>query len=166
MKEKNEKHSSKKVFEENQILIRKYKKSDYQATLEILKQLHNIFNITLKEDQWRASSGLRIFKPNLKRITLVAEQKLTSEVVGMGIIEVSKNPLGQYIGYLDNWAIKKEFIGKQVGRILANKAIRILKSWGCESIRINLSYGAPQKLLKVFGYIGFKPIITVLEKRI
>ncbi len=153
-----------KKFEENHIIIRNYKASDYQATLEILKQLHDIFNIKLKEDRWRSSSGLRQFKPNLKRITLIAELKSTSEVVGMGMIEASKNPLGQYIGNLDNWAIKEEFIGKQIGRILADKAIQILKSWGCESIRINLSYEIPEKLLKVFGGAGFKPIMIVLEK--
>jgi ribosomal protein S18 acetylase RimI-like enzyme len=156
---------SKKEFEENQIIIRNYKTSDYQATLEILKQLHDLYDIRLKEDQWRQSSGLRQFKPNLKRITLIAELKSTNEIVGMGMIEASKNPLGQYIGYLDNWAIKKEFIGKQVGRILADKAIQILKSWGCESIRINLGYKVPEKLLKVFGQTGFKPIIIILEKR-
>ncbi|MFX0081145.1 MAG: GNAT family N-acetyltransferase [Candidatus Hodarchaeota archaeon] len=156
---------SKIKFEENQIIIRNYKTSDYHATLEILKQLHDLYDIKLNENQWRQSSGLRQFKPNFKRITLIAELKSTNEIIGLGMIEASKNPLGQYIGYLDNWAIKKEFIGKQLGRILADKAIQILKSWGCESIRINLGYGAPEKLLKLFGQIGFNPIIIVLERR-
>ena len=83
----------------------------------------------------------------------------------MGMIEASKNTLGQYIGYLENWAIKKKFIGKQIGKILADKAIQILRSWGCKSIRINLGYGVPEKLLKVFGRTGFIPIMIVLEKR-
>lgn len=155
-----------KEFNENKIIIRNYRPSDYQATLEILKQLHEIYDIGLKEKQWRKSSGLRQFKPNLKRETLIAELKSTGEVVSMGTIEAFKNTLGQYIGYLNNWATKKEFIGKQIGKILADRALQILRSWGCESIRINLGYGVPEKLLKVFGRTGFKPIMIVLEKRI
>ena len=156
---------SKKEFEENHIIIRNYRTSDYQSTLEILKELHDIYDIGLKEENWSQSSGLRQFKSNLKRITLVAELKSTGEIVGMGVIEVLKNSLGQYIGYLNNWATKKEFIGKNIGKTLANKAIQILRSLGCESIRINLGYEVPEKLLKVFGRTGFKPIMIVLEKR-
>jgi hypothetical protein len=154
-----------KDCEEDYILIRNYNTSDYPATLELLKQLHDLYDIGLKKGQWIPSSGLRQFKPNLKRETLIAELKSTKEVVGMGVTEASKNHLGQYTGYLNNWAIKKEFIGKGMGRFLEDKAIQILKSWGCESIRINLGYNVPEKLIDVFGLSGFKPIMIVLEKR-
>ncbi len=151
---------------EDDIIIRNYRTSDYEATLEILQHLDSTYDIGLNEEQWRKSSGLRQFKPNLKRITLVAELKATGEVVAMGMIEAVKNNLGQYVGYLDNWATKKEFIGRHVGKILADRAIQMLKSWGCESIRINLGYEAPEKLIKVFGKTGFYPILIVLEKRL
>jgi hypothetical protein len=156
--------SEEKVQDED-IIIRNYRTSDYQATLEILQELHKLYDIGLREEQWRESSGLRQFKPNLKRITLIAEFKPTGEVVSMGMIEAVKNTLGQYIGYLDNWATKKSFIGKHVGKLLADKAIQILQSWGCESVRINLPFKSDQKLLNVFAKTGFQPIITVLEKR-
>ena len=61
--------------------------------------------------------------------------------------------------------LKKSFIGKHVGKLLADKAIQILQSWGCESVRINLPYKTDNKLLNVFAKTGFQPIITVLEKR-
>ncbi|MFW9772505.1 MAG: GNAT family N-acetyltransferase [Candidatus Thorarchaeota archaeon] len=157
--------NSNREYSKDEILIRNYKSTDYEATLEILTQLHNLYDIGLKRTQWRPASGLRLFKPNLKRITLVAELKSTKEVIGMGMIEASKNNLGQYVGYLENWAIKKEFIGKKIGKILADRAVKILRSWGCELIRINLSYTASEKLLNVFKRSGFSPIITVLEKR-
>jgi predicted N-acetyltransferase YhbS len=157
---------SKEDIEDEEIIIRNYRTSDYEATLEILKELHSQYDIGLKEDQWRQSSGLRQFKPNLKRLTLIAELKATGEVVAMGMLEAVKNTLGQYIGYLDNWATKKEYIGKHVGKILADRAIQILRSWGCESIRINVGYGVPEKLLKVFAKTGFNPILIVLEKKI
>ncbi|KKM02537.1 hypothetical protein LCGC14_1783460, partial [marine sediment metagenome] len=156
---------SKKQIKEEDIIIRNYRTSDYQATLEILKNLNKIIDIGFDEKQWRESSGLRQFKPNLKRITLIAELKSTGDVVSMGMIEAVKNIIGRYIGRLDNWAVKKEFIGRGVGKLLANRSIQILESWGCDSIRINLAYRADKKLLEVFGKLGFQPIITVLEKR-
>lgn len=156
---------SEKKETEDDIIIRNYRTSDYLATLEILRELQDQYNIGLNEQKWKESSGLRQFKPNLKRITLIAELKSTGEVVSMGMLEAVKNNLGQYIGYLNNWATKKEFIGKGVGKILADRAIQILKSWGCESVRINMAYTSDERLLNIFGKVGFKPIITVLEKR-
>lgn len=148
------------------IEIRNYKISDYQATLEILKDLHETYGLTLNEKQWTKSSGLRQFKPNLKRLTLVVELKSTGKIIGMGVIEALKNVYGESTGYLNNWAIKKENIGQHVGKMLADHAIQTLKSWGCKSIRINLGYGVPEKLLKVFGHAGFNPIMIVLEKTV
>lgn len=150
---------------EDEIIIRNYRTSDYEATLEILKDLHEEYDIGLNEEQWRKSSGLRQFKPNLKRLTLIAEMKDTGEVVGMGMIEAVKNNLGQYIGLLDNWAVKEAFVGKQVGKVLAQKAIAVLKSWGCQAVRINLAYSVDKKLIDVFGKIGFNPKQIVLEKK-
>ena len=153
------------MLKEEDIIIRNYRTSDYQATLKILKELQQKYNIGFIESKWRETSGLRQFKPNLKRITLIAELKTTGQVVSMGMLEAVKSNLGQYIGYLNNWATEKEFIGKGVGKILADRAIQILKSWGCEAVRINMAYIGDKKLLDVFGKIGFVPIITVLEKK-
>ena len=153
------------MLNEEDIIIRNYRTSDYKATLKILKELQEKYNIGFVESKWRETSGLRQFKPNLKRITLIAELKTTGQVVSMGMLEAVKSNLGQYIGYLNNWATEKEFIGKGVGKILADRAIQILKSWGCEAVRINMAYVGDQKLIDIFGKVGFQPIITVLEKK-
>ena len=152
-------------LKEEDIIIRNYRTSDYQATLKILKELQSQYNIGFVESKWRETSGLRQFKPNLKRITLIAELKTTGQVVSMGMLEAVKSNLGQYIGYLNNWATEKEFIGKGVGKILADRATKILKSWGCDAVRINMAYLVDKKLIDVFGKVGFKPVITVLEKK-
>ena len=153
-----------KDLDKEDILIRNYQVSDYRATLDILKELNVVYNIGLNEEKWKKTSGLRHFKPNLKRITLVAEEKSTGEILCMGVIEASKDTLGQYIGYLKNWATRWEYIGKNIGNILAEKAIQILRSWGCISIRISLGYNASDKLIDVFKNAGFNPIMIVLEK--
>jgi len=151
---------------EEDIIIRNYRTSDYEATLEILRELQDQYDIGLDENKWRESSGLRQFKPNLKRITVIAEYKPNGEVVGMGMLEAVKNTLGQYLGYLDNWSVKKEFIGRNLGKILAERAVQVLRSWGCVSIRINMSYKTDKKVLDVICKGGgFKPIFIVLEKK-
>ncbi|MFX1275655.1 MAG: GNAT family N-acetyltransferase [Promethearchaeota archaeon] len=153
---------------ENEIIVRNYRTSDFEETLEILKHLQTKYDIGLSEDIWRESSGLRQFKPNLKRITLIAEDKNSGEVVGMGVIEAKKDSIGRYIGYLENWATKPDYIGRGVGKILAEKATNILKSWGCYSIRINLGYdiASIKKLIHIMSKnMGFKPIFIVLEKK-
>ena len=96
---------------------------------------------------------------------MIAELKSTGQVVSMGMLEAVKNNLGQYLGYLNSWSTKKEFIGKGVGKILADRAIQILKSWGCEAVRINMAYKGVKRLIEIFGKIGFEPIIIVLEKK-
>ena len=95
------------ILKEDEIIIRNYRTSDYKATLKILKELQSQYNIGFVESKWRETSGLRQFKPNLKRITLIAELKKTGQVVSMGMLEAVKNNLGQYIGYLNNWATEK-----------------------------------------------------------
>ena len=153
---------------QSEIIVRNYRTSDFDETLEILKHLQNKYDIGLNEEIWRKSSGLRQFKPNLKRITLIAEKKDTGEVVGMGIIEAKKDSIGRFIGYLENWATKPNCIGEGIGKILAEKATQILQSWGCYSIRINLGYdiASVQKLVNIMGKnLGFKPMFIVLEKK-
>ena len=156
---------SSKDFSKEDIIIRNYRTSDYHATLMILKELNEHVDIGFNEKQWREASGLRQFKPNLKRITLIAELKTNGDVVSMGMIEAVKNTLGRYIGYLNHWATKKEYIGRKIGKLVVDKAIQILQSWGCDSVRINLPYGTNEKLIEIFKKTEFHPIITVLEKR-
>jgi len=156
---------SESEIEEGKVIIRNYRTSDYQATLEILRELNKKFDIGFTERKWKKSSGLRQFKVNLKRITLVAELKSTGEIVSMGVIEAKKDAMGNYIGYMDDFATKEAYIGKQVGKFLAERAIQVLESWGCESVRINLEYDVKSKLIDVFGEIGFNPLLIVLEKK-
>ena len=152
-------------IKESDLIIRNYRTSDYPATLEILTELNKKYDIGFTEKKWKESSGLRQFKVNLKRITLVAELKSTGEIVSMGVIEAKKDSIGNYIGYMENFATKHEYIGKQVGKFLAERAIQVLESWGCESVRINLGYDVSEKLINVFGKLGFNPLLIVLEKK-
>jgi GNAT superfamily N-acetyltransferase len=156
---------SENEIKESDIIIRNYRTSDYSATLEILNQLNEKYDIGFTEKKWKESSGLRQFKVNLKRITLVGELKSTGEIVSMGVIEAKKDAIGNYIGYMDDFATKQAYIGKHVGKFIAERAIQVLESWGCESVRINLGYDVNSKLIDVFGRIGFKPLLIVLEKK-
>ena len=80
------------------------------------------------------------------------------------MLEASKISSGQLIGFLDTIFARKEYIGKRVGKIIVEKGIKTLNSWGCDSIRINVRYGGPEKLLNLFKLRGFSPKFIVLEK--
>ena len=57
------------------INIRSYRSSDYKPTLEILKQLNELYGVGINVRKWEKTSGLRSFRPNLNRKTLIAESK-------------------------------------------------------------------------------------------
>ncbi|HMF29863.1 MAG TPA: GNAT family N-acetyltransferase, partial [Candidatus Lokiarchaeia archaeon] len=147
------------------ITIRNYRKSDYDATTRIFRELAEAYNFVFEEDKWQESSGLRLFSPGYKRMTLIAE--IGGEVVGLGFIEVKTEPTGELIGHLANWGIAKEFMKKGVGGKLLEKAVSILKKMGADAVRINFGYDVNEKLLNhVVNDLGFKPVAIVCEKKI
>ena len=145
-----------------EITIRNYRKSDYAATIRIFKELSTIYKFNFEEDKWKEDSGLRLFSPGYKRITLIAE--LAGEVVGMGFVEIKKEPTGELIGYLSNWGVLQKFHRKGIGQQLLNKAVAILESYNVDVIRLNFSYDVSKKLLERVAREGFKPVVIACEK--
>ncbi len=150
---------------DNKIIIRNYRKIYYDQTLELMEEISEVFSFYFDKDKWNESTGLRLFQPGYSRTTLVAE--VDGRVVGMGFIELSKDPNGLNIGYLSNWGIKKDFRGTGVGRTLAEKAIAMLEKMGADLIRIKIAMKPdPAKVLKLVEGIGFTPTYIAVEKKI
>ncbi|MHA1682960.1 MAG: GNAT family N-acetyltransferase [Promethearchaeota archaeon] len=160
--------SSTKKFE-GKIHIRNYRKSDYQATLELMEEISEIFDFYFDKKKWNESAGLRSFQPGYSRTTLIAEVEDGGKdvVVGMGFIELTKDANGLNIGYLSNWGVKKEFRKTGVGRLLAEKAIAMLTKMKADLIRIKIAMNPnPEKVLKLVKAIGFEPKYIAVEKKI
>ncbi len=144
------------------VIIRNYRKSDYAATIHIFKELATIYKFNFEEDKWKEDSGLRLFSPGYKRLTLIAE--IAGEVVGMGFVEIKKEPTGELIGYLSNWGVLQKYHRKGIGEELLNRAVAILESFNVDVIRLNFSYDVSKKLLERVSEAGFKPVAVACEK--
>ncbi|MBD3188485.1 GNAT family N-acetyltransferase [Candidatus Bathyarchaeota archaeon] len=146
--------------------IRNYRKSDYQATLKLMEEMSEVFAFYFDKDKWTESAGLRSFQPGYSRTTLIAEVP-GEGVVGMGIIELVKDANGLNVGYLSNWGVLKEFRGAGVGRFLAEKAIAMLTKMNADLIRIKIALNPnPDKVLNLVKSIGFEPKYIAVEKKI
>ncbi|MFX0099161.1 MAG: GNAT family N-acetyltransferase [Candidatus Hodarchaeota archaeon] len=155
-------------IDRSKIKIRNYRKSDYEETLALMEEMAENFSIYFNKKKWNESSGLRLFQPGYSRTTLIAEIEGTG-VVGMGFIELQKSPDGLNIGFLSNWGIKKEFRGYSIGKLLAEKAIKMLTKMKADLVRIRIAMH-PEKIkehvLKLVKHIGFEPIYITVEKKI
>ena len=150
----------------SKVLVRNYRKSDYDETLKMMEEMSEVFSFYFDKDKWNESAGLRLFQPGYSRTTLVAE--LDGNIVGMGFIELTGNtPDGLIIGYLSNWGVKSEYRGSGVGKALADKAIAMLTAMGADLIRIKIAMKPdPSKMLEIVKSIGFEPRYITVEKKI
>ncbi len=145
-----------------EVIIRNYRKSDYAATIHIFKELATLYKFQFEEEKWKEDSGLRLFSPGYKRLTLIAE--LAGEVVGMGFVEIKDEPTGEVIGYMSNWGVLQKFHRRGIGEQLLKKAVTILESFNVDVIRLNFSYDVSKKLLDRVSQEGFKPVAIACEK--
>ncbi len=144
------------------VIIRNYRKSDHAATIHIFKELATIYKFNFEEDKWKEDSGLRLFSPGYKRLTLIAD--IAGEVVGMGFVEIKNEPTGEMIGYLSNWGVLQKYHRKGIGEELLNRAVAILESFNVDAIRLNFSYDVSRKLLDRVSEAGFNPVVIACEK--
>jgi len=150
----------------NIVIVRNYRKSDYEETIKLMEEMSAVFSFYFDKDKWNESAGLRLFQPGYSRTTLVAE--LEGIIVGMGFIELTSNtPDGLSIGYLSNWGVKSEFRGSRVGKVLADKAIAMLTAMGADLIRIKIAMKPdPSKIIEIVKRVGFEPSYITVEKKI
>ncbi len=145
-----------------EITIRNYRKSDFDATTKLMRELSEIYGLGFDEEKWKDSSGLRLFSPGSSRMTIIAE--MGGVVVGMGFIEIKTDPTGFKIGFLAHWGVSKDHLHKGVGRKLLDKAIAIMSRMGVHGIRINFGYDVNPRILRHVQSQGFKPVSIAVEK--
>ncbi len=145
-----------------EITIRNYRKSDFDATTKLMRELSEIYGLGFDEEKWKDSSGLRLFSPGSSRMTIIAE--IQGVIVGMGFIEIKTDPTGFKVGFLAHWGVAKAHHHKGVGRKLLDKAIAIMSRMGVQAIRINFGYDVNPRILRHVESQGFKPVSIAVEK--
>jgi GNAT superfamily N-acetyltransferase len=82
----------------------------------------------------------------------------------MGFISAKLESTGLYVGYLNDFIIRKDYSGRGVGGDMALKAIEILESWKVNRIRINILMAVKDYMLAIVEKFGFRPNYIVAEK--
>ncbi|MHA1266222.1 MAG: GNAT family N-acetyltransferase [Candidatus Helarchaeota archaeon] len=146
------------------VKFRNYREDDYEATTELMRELSSAYKVKFDEEKWKKASRLRYFSPDSRGQTLIAENEETGEVIGMGFINAKLESTGLYIGYLNDFIVKKEYKGLGIGRDMAIRAIEILESWKVNRIRINILMAVKDYMLAIVEKFGFRPKFIVAEK--
>jgi len=144
------------------IIFRTYIEEDYEASTELMRQLSEIYKVEFDEEKWKQASRLRYFSPDSRGQTIIAEEN--NEVIGMGFISAKLESTGLYVGYLNDFIIRKDCMGRGIGKDMALQAIEILESWKVNRIRFNILMEVKDYMLAIIGKIGFKPTYIVAEK--
>jgi GNAT superfamily N-acetyltransferase len=144
------------------VIYRTYREEDYEATTELMRQISEVYKGKFDEKKWKQASRLRYFSPDSRGQTIIAEEN--KQVVGMGFISAKLESTGLYIGYLNDFIVRKDYMGRGFGIDMAMKAIEILESWKVNRIRINILMEVKDYMLNLIEKIGFKPTYIVAEK--
>ena len=144
------------------IIFRTYNEEDYEATTELMRQLSETYKVEFDEEKWKQASRLRYFSPDSRGQTIIAEED--NEVIGMGFISAKLESTGLYVGYLNDFTIRKDCARRGIGKDMAFKAIEILESWKVNRIRINILMEVKDYMLSIVEKIGFQPTYVVAEK--
>jgi GNAT superfamily N-acetyltransferase len=145
------------------VKFRNYKEDDYEVTTELMRQLSKAYQVEFDEAKWKKASRLRYFSPDSRGQTMIAENE-TGEIIGMGFISAKLESTGLYVGYLNDFIIRKDYSGRGVGGDMALKAIEILESWKVNRIRINILMAVKDYMLAIVEKFGFRPNYIVAEK--
>jgi ribosomal protein S18 acetylase RimI-like enzyme len=154
------------MIQTEKVLIREYQKEDFEEVILILAEISESHSVYFNKEAWTAWTGLRVTQPGYRRTTLVAETD--QKVVGIGLIEfVIENLDGEAVGYLSNWGVKAEYRNLGIGRLLVEKAIRILTDIHADVIKINVAtIPNPSRVLDLVKSVGFEPRYISVEKRL
>ncbi|MHA1644661.1 MAG: GNAT family N-acetyltransferase [Candidatus Freyarchaeota archaeon] len=145
-------------------VVRNYLSKDNEQTLKLMEKLSKRLGVDFDAKKWKDSDRLRLFSPGLRRQTLVAEED--GKIIGLGMIEARLEPSGEMFGYLYNWVVDPEHQGRGVGRKLAERALEILEKIGVDKIRINVGMKDKERISRLVGPMGFKPVFVTFEKEV
>ncbi|NVM55528.1 MAG: GNAT family N-acetyltransferase [Candidatus Helarchaeota archaeon] len=145
------------------VKFRNYNEDDYEVTTELMRQLSEAYKVEFDEKKWKKASRLRYFSPDSRGQTLIVENE-DGEVIGMGFISAKLESTGLYVGYLNDFVLRNDYIGRGIGRDMAFKAVEILESWKVNRIRINILMAVKDYMLAIVEKFGFSPNYIVAEK--
>jgi len=143
------------------ITVRDYQKDDFEATVNLMKQLVKLYKTQFDEKSWDMTLRQRMFSPQQR--TLIAE--LDGVVAGMCFIDVKWNEIGVIIGNIKNIIVDEEYRNQGVSIELMNEAIKILTAMAVDKIQINVNVEV-QNVVPLFEKMGFRQEYIAMSREV
>jgi len=147
------------------MIIREFTECDIDEITSLMKNLCLIKGQDFDEIRWRKSLESKMRKSGYSEV-LVAFDKNTNEVIGMGHCSIKAGDYGTYFGYISNLIVKEEKRRAGVGEAIMKHMIDYCKRNHIESIRLALKPNIDDAANMLFKKLGFCEISRIFELKI
>ncbi len=153
------------------VIIRKAKLSDFDAILDLCKQLWEAelpFDSNLKKDYYETEEArnnvLKAIKAR-KKLLLVAEEK--HNVVGMidGYMDSNCKYYNEKVGYLDHLCVDKNHRKQGMGKLLMDAFCEKMNEQGAKFIKIN-AFRENEPAVSLYEKEGFQEYSVYYTKKL
>ena len=147
------------------MIIREFSEKDIDETTVLMENLCRLKGQEFDEKRWRESIENRMKKDSNLKI-IVAFDKLTEQVLGMGHFFIRNTEKGYRIGIVSNIIVREEKRREGIGETIMRQGIDHLKGCHIKSIRLALKNTLDNAAKKLFIKLGFEEIFKVYEMKI
>lgn len=147
------------------MIIREFTEKDIDEITSLMKNLCKLKEQEFDEERWRNSLEKEM-KENASSEVIVAFNKTSNQVLGMGHCSIKISDNGIRFGYISNLIVKEEKRRTGIGEKMIYHIIDYFKRNHIESIRLALKPNLNKAATTLFVKLGFKEMIRVYELRI
>ncbi|MFX1320706.1 MAG: GNAT family N-acetyltransferase [Promethearchaeota archaeon] len=143
------------------IIIREFTEQDIDEITVLMKYLCSLRNQEFDEEAWRSDLELKM-KEDLNSEVIVAFEKITNQVIGMGLCSIKTSNNGRF-GYISNLIVKEEKRRTGIGEKLIRHMIDYFRRNHIQSIRLALKPNLDEAANLLFTKLGFQEILRFYE---
>ncbi|MFX1276880.1 MAG: GNAT family N-acetyltransferase [Promethearchaeota archaeon] len=147
------------------MIIREFSEKDIDEITTLMEKLCRLKGQEFDEERWRESIETRMKKDSNLKI-IIAFDKNTEQVLGMGHFFIRDTDRGYKIGVISNLIVKEEKRREGIGETIMRQGIDYLKGCHIKSIRLALKNTLDNAAKKLFIKLGFEEVFKVYEMKI
>lgn len=142
--------------------IREFTERDIDEITTLMKHLCSLRNQEFDEEAWRSDLESKM-KEDLNSEVIVAFDKNTNQVIGMGHCSIKIANNGFRFGYISNLIVKEEKRRTGIGEKLIRNMIDYFRRNHVQSIRLTLKPNLDKAAKLLFIKLGFQEILRLYE---
>ncbi len=147
------------------MIIREFSEKDIDEITILMEKLCRLKGQEFDEIRWRKSIENRMKKDSNLKI-IVAFDKVSEQVLGMGHFFIRDTEYGYRIGVVSNIIVKEQKRREGIGETIMRHGIDYLKGCHIKSIRLALKNSLDDAAKKLFIKLGFEESFKVFEMKI